>query len=197
MNWDDFEKELKVIDLKKANGVAGITLVVTAVSFNLLYFLLWPDHFDRNLFNIGGASIAGKIFRFFLPMLIILAGVVVHELLHGLTWSLFAKQGHRSIKYGILKKYGTPYCHCREPLQIRHYIIGALMPALILGFIPAVVALIIGSFSILLFGIFFIAAASGDFMVVRLLKNERGNDYVQDHPSEAGCYLFRERRGHT
>ena len=86
----------------------------------------------------------------------------------------------------------TPYCHCKEPLMVKHYILGAIMPAFVLGIIPAIIAIIIGNFGLLLFGSFFTLAAIGDFMVIYILRNEKKDDFVLDHPSEAGCYIFRK-----
>ncbi|HPR33193.1 MAG TPA: DUF3267 domain-containing protein [Prolixibacteraceae bacterium] len=121
--------------------------------------------------------------------------MVAHELIHGVVWALAASRGFRSISFGILWKLVTPYCHCREPLQVKHYILGALMPALVLGFIPAIIALITGRLGLLIFGIFFTIAAVGDFMVIWLLRNEHRNTWVEDHPSEAGCFIYRKKEG--
>ncbi|MCE5178256.1 MAG: DUF3267 domain-containing protein [Porphyromonadaceae bacterium] len=84
------------------------------------------------------------------------------------------------------------YCHCTEPLKLRHYVVGALMPAFILGLIPTVVSLFNGNLMFLILGVFFISAASGDFMVVWILRKESPDNFVQDHPSEAGCYIYRK-----
>jgi hypothetical protein len=35
-------------------------------------------------------------------------------------------------------------------------------------------------------------AALGDFLIINLLRKENKSDLVQDHPSEAGCYLYRK-----
>ncbi|HRN49595.1 MAG TPA: DUF3267 domain-containing protein, partial [Niabella sp.] len=123
---------------------------------------------------------------------IFLAGIVAHELVHGITWALYAKKGFRSIKFGILWKYITPYCHCKEPLQIRHYLIGAITPFIFVGLLPAVYAIITGSINWLLFGIFYTVGAVGDFLIIKLLLPEKRNDYALDHPSEAGCYVYRK-----
>jgi hypothetical protein len=39
--------------------------------------------------------------------------------------------------------------------------------------------------------IFFTVAAAGDFLVIKLLLKESKEDWTQDHPSEAGCYIYR------
>ncbi len=118
-------------------------------------------------------------------------GIVLHELIHGITWAKFAKKGFKSIKFGILWKMLTPYCYCEETLNVRQYIIGAITPAIIMGIIPAVIAIVIGNLGLLIFGMFFTMAAGGDFLIINLIRKESSSDLVQDHPSEAGCYIYR------
>lgn len=191
---DKFQKELLIIDLQKANRYAFLTILTAVIVFGIPYYAVWTDQFTavhiketfRHLISRYSYLLA------LIPLLVTGTGIVLHELIHGLTWSLFARNGHRSVKYGILRKYATPYCHCKEPLQVRHYVLGALMPAIILGILPAITAVINGNFYLLVTGIFFIMAATGDFMIVYLLRNEKRSDQVMDHPSEAGCYLYRK-----
>jgi hypothetical protein len=45
----------------------------------------------------------------------------------------------------------------------------------------------------MLFGVFFTAAAAGDFMIIRLIIKEKPNVYILDHPDEVGCYIFRKK----
>lgn len=130
-----------------------------------------------------------------LPLLIIgvtIIGIVVHELIHGIFWSYFAKNGYKSIKFGIVWKAISPYCHCREPLLVKEYIIGAIMPGVILGLIPTIYSIINDNLEIFAFGTFFTLAAGGDIILIYLLRNEKMNSRVQDHPSEVGCYVYRE-----
>lgn len=100
-------------------------------------------------------------------------------------------KGFKSIKFGVISKYLTPYCHCKEPLLVNHYITGAIMPAIILGIIPSVLSIITGYPGLFMFGLFFTFAAGGDFMIIDILKKEPMNNLVQDHPSKIGCYIFR------
>ena len=69
--------------------------------------------------------------------------------------------------------------------------LGAIMPAIVLGFIPAIYGLVFGDFVILIFGAFFTLAAAGDFLIINLIRKENWNSLVQDHPSEVGCYIYR------
>jgi hypothetical protein len=123
---------------------------------------------------------------------ILLGGIILHELIHGLVWARFAKNGFKSIRFGVMWKMLTPYCHCKEPLKIKHYIIGASMPGILLGIIPSSIALFNGNFSLLLFGILFTVSACGDLLIIHLLRKEKMDDLALDHPSEVGCFVYRK-----
>ena len=156
------------------------------------YFLLWANN-KTNLKNlIQNAKFDNYTLGVLSVFFTIIMGVIIHELIHGFVWSIYAKNGFKSIKFGILWKMLTPYCHCKEPLKVRHYILGAIAPGLILGIIPAFLAIFTGNLYLLLFGIFFTMAAAGDFLIVNLIRKENMDDYVQDHPSEVGCYIYRK-----
>ena len=187
----DYEKVLKTISIEKANQLGIIILIPVLVVFTGIHAFFWGnDMLDYFRVDFSPIKILRDGLLFFIAFLI---GIALHELIHGISFALFAKRGFRSIRFGILWRHLTPYCHCTEPLQIRHYIFGALTPAVILGLIPAVTGLIIGIYLVTFFGIMFIVAAIGDFMIVKLLWNEKPTDYAQDHPSEAGCYVYRKK----
>ncbi|WP_285269605.1 DUF3267 domain-containing protein [Kaistella rhinocerotis] len=106
---------------------------------------------------------------------------------------MYARKGLKSVKFGILWKMLTPYCHCKEPLKIRHYIIALLAPFIILGIIPGIISLFTGNLILLVFGIVFSGAAAGDLMIYQLIKKENPDDFVQDHPTEAGYTIFKQK----
>ena len=114
-------------------------------------------------------------------------GIVLHEFLHGLTWSFFTKKGFKSIKFGI--NGITPYSHCKEPLKVKHYKLGGVMPLIIIGIIPAIIGIIIGSGLLLWLGLFFTITAGGDIISLFMLRSFDSNAYVQDHPKEMGFYF--------
>jgi hypothetical protein len=186
MNFENYTKEAKIIDLVVANKVALKYFAVFTLVFGLPYYLLWG-------FNLSSFVMKNHLLSAILPFLVLLLGIIVHEFIHGVFFSIFASKGFKSIKFGILWKMLTPYCHCKEPLKIKQYIIALLAPLIILGIVPAIISLFIGNLLLLVFGIFFSGAAAGDLMIYSLIKKENHEDYVLDHPSEAGYYIFRKK----
>jgi len=184
----DYNKEARIIDLYKANAFSLLFFIPVILIYGVPFYLIWgrQDYIEimRGYFDGNSVHLAITI------LLVTVLGIILHELIHGITWAIFAKRGFKSIKFGIILKMITPYCHCKEPLTTKQYIIGALTPSIILGFIPALVSLVMGNFPLLIFAIFFTVGAAGDFMIIRLMLKEDQDSLVLDHPSEAGYYVF-------
>lgn len=195
---ENYSKEKLTIDIAWANVFGILILIPIIILYGIPYFLVWGNNMNfagikeilkdsPHLVGVGSFSVFA----------VLITGIVIHELIHGLVWASYAKDGFKSIRFGVLWKMVTPYCHCKEPLKVREYIIGGIMPAIVLGLFPAVIAIVIGNVWLLFFGIIFTMAACGDFLVIHLLSKENWNDLVLDHPSEAGCYIFRKEKEHT
>ena len=118
---------------------------------------------------------------------------VVHELIHGITWAHFAENGWKSISFGIIMEYLTPYFSCNQPMKKHQIIIGSLMPTIVLGFIPGIVAVISGSEVLLAVAILMIFGGGGGFLVTYKLlrfKSEAKDVLFIDHPYELGTAVF-------
>ena len=190
--FEGFKKEKLTIDIVWANIFALLLIIPIALTFGVPFFFIWKSE----LLNMQ--NIMKTIFENYtilkIPFVLVI-GIIAHELIHGIVWAVFAKKGFKSIKFGVLWKMITPYCHCKEPLKVKHYILGGIAPAIVLGIIPAITAMFTGNIWLLIFGIFFTLAAGGDFLIINLLRKENPDDYVEDHPSEAGCFIYRKQTG--
>ncbi len=157
---------------------AFVPLLVTLVPFFLL--------------RGGAALLSGgrELMAWYVLIPGILGGIVAHEVIHGLSWAFFGRKPLRSVRYGVQWKTLTPFAHCTEPMTARVYRRGAVMPAIILGAFPAAIGLATGSGAWTLYGTLFLVAATGDFIVLWLLRGVKADVLVEDHPTRAGCYVF-------
>ncbi len=57
------------------------------------------------------------------------------------------------------------------------------------GFFPLFILYLLEIYCDYIFGIFFTMAAVGDFLVINLVRKEKMNDLVLDHPSKMGCFI--------
>jgi len=158
--------------------VALLPLLVTLLPF----LLLWGG----KMLVAGGKTL--MTWYVILPLLV--GGVLLHEIIHGLSWAYFGRKSLQSIRFGIHWKTLTPYAHCTEPMSARAYRLGAVMPGLLLGGIPAALGLAIGSGAWTIYGAIFLVAAIGDGIVIWVIRQVPGEVLVEDHPARAGCYVF-------
>ncbi len=185
-----YRKKELTVGIVKANFFALILAVpVWAAAFIIFFMINSPET------SLGSLS----VLRLVIVLIAMIVLVPVHELIHGLSWGLFAENHMRDIEYGFMKEYMTPYCTCKVPLKLPHYLTGALMPLIILGIIPTAAAILTGSFLTLLLGLTMIVAAAGDIMIAaRLITYNSDYDeiLIYDHPTQAGSVVF-ERNNHV
>ena len=187
----------ELADRMTARGFRRVELTVGIVKANLFALLLLIPLLlaGVGLFLLKNGA-AGVSFRrlnplLFLVMLFVL--IVVHELIHGLTWAVFAEHHWADIEFGFMKQYLTPYCTCRVPLTKGQYIVGALMPLFLLGVLPMLAGILLGSMSTLFMGIIMADSAAGDILIVRQIlryRSEAGSVVYIDHPTQAGGVIF-------
>ena len=182
MTGQGYRRTELTISIVGANAFAVVLLI--PLLFVGIGLFLW-----KNKAFGGSLHPAGPVL-FFIVMLVL---VVVHELIHGLSWSLFAEHHWGDIEFGFMKQYLTPYCTCGVPLTRGQYIFGALMPLFVLGVLPMAAGILLGSLPVLLMGIVMADAAAGDIQIVwKILRYKSGAAelvYI-DHPTQAGGVVF-------
>ena len=174
------KENTKIIEYTMSSGKVNLLAILILIPIVLILILPFWLIWDYKTLAEGHKS----FMNYFLPILII--GIIVHELLHGISWGYFTPKGWKAIKFGFKWKYLMPYCHCKEPLKVKHYRIGAAMPLIILGILPSLIAIVTGSGFLLSFGVFFTFAAGGDVVVLYMLRKFDKDDYISDHPEKIG-----------
>jgi hypothetical protein len=124
---------------------------------------------------------------YFFPIFIF--GIIVHEAIHAITWMLAARISFSKIHFGVQWKTLTPYAHCIVPIPKHSYVIGTLMPAVVLGFLPFFFSLVTGNSWTLIIGVLFTFAAIGDFLIIKIVRNVSPDKLVEDHPTNVGCFV--------
>jgi hypothetical protein len=138
----------------------------------------------------GAPSLSRGVWTLLDPVVFLLsvpAGVMAHELIHALAWAVFARRPLRAIRFGFQWRSVAPYAHPRDPMPVNAYRAGAAMPAVILGLVPAAVAIAAGAPLLMAWSLLFTLAAGGDLVVLWLLRDVEPGSLVQDHPTRAGC----------
>ena len=181
----------------KAEGYRRTDLTISIVAANVFALVLFVPLFigGMALFILKNSARAidmgpSSVFGIMIAMLVL---IVVHELIHGLVWSISAERGFKDIEFGFMVKYLTPYCTCGVPLSKGQYIAGALAPLVLLGIVPMIWGILAGSFPVLLVGIIMADSAAGDIQIVwQILRYKScSSDVVYiDHPTQGGGVIF-------
>lgn len=177
-----YRREELTVSIVRANVFAVVLLIpLLVLGFGL--FLLKND----------SVSLPSGPMGTLLLFLLFFVLIVVHELIHGMSWAIFTEHHWKDISFGFMKQYLTPYCSCAVPLKKGQYIFGALMPLLVLGFVPMLVGILTGSLLTLLLGVMLADGAAGDILIVwKILRYRSAAKEVVyiDHPTQAGGVIF-------
>ena len=170
-----------------ANVFSFVLFVPAAIVSMVLYLVIHSSE------GIVDSLLGISPLTYLLFVVVLLALIVVHELVHGITWAVFAEHHFKDIEFGFIRKYLTPYCTCKVALSKGAYILGAMMPLIVLGIIPTVIAIFAGSLFWLWLGIIMITSASGDILIVpKIVTYKTGAKEIlyYDHPTNAGGIIF-------
>src|ERR1044071_7635152 len=122
-----------------------------------------------------------------LLIVVVLLGVVFHELIHGISWMIFGHKPFAALKFGFQWKTFTPYAHLTEPIDVSAYRLGAFMPGFILGILAYVFSLVFRNSNLFWFSVIHTSAAGGDWLILWLIRHVPAGRQVEDHPTRAGC----------
>jgi len=191
---NDFEKlnsEMQQKGYKTKNIIINTQQAKPLCLLIMLPFitLAFWRYYHVNGFNLDCLSLG------FVVALIVLISclTILHELIHGITWGLFAKNHFHSIDFGIIWSSFSPYCTCSDPLKKWQYLLGTAMPTLVLGGGSAVAAVMTNQLLIFLPAEYMIVSGGGDFLIILksiLYHTDKKECVYCDHPYECGFVVF-------
>lgn len=168
------------IGMGKASWIAIFLLIPLFIAGYGLYYLV---HHKIEMTGFNGATF----------LIVFLLLTVVHELIHGISWSIFTPNHFKDIAFGIMMPYLSPYCTCMAPLTKPRHLFGTVMPLILLGIVPAVIGIAAGIPMVLLMGLLMIDIATGDILIILKIltyKTSAKDVVYMDHPTDAGGVIF-------
>lgn len=169
-------------DLSISMAQANLIVLFISIPVIILQFLLF--------LGLHGTEGLRLMWSYAILIIFVLIGIAIHELIHGISWVIFGRKPFSAIKFGFQWKTFTPYAHLKEPVDVNAYRLGAFMPGLILGILAYGLSLVLGNGDLFWFSLVHTSAAGGDWLVLWLLRNVRRGMRVEDHPTNAGCYVL-------
>jgi len=184
---ENYEKVLIPVSILGATLYCIFLMIGFGSMFGYIFHVIWGGLLHHLLYM-------NKILFFGLVLFCILA----HEGIHALFAGIYSVNGFKSIKLGIagFKMLFSPYCHCREALTIKQFLIVSYMPTVILGIAPVTIALLTGKIDFLIIGILMIGGGGGDLLYCVRLMKEKQDDYLYELPNDEnlmGLVVYRKK----
>jgi hypothetical protein len=113
--------------------------------------------------------------------------IAFHEAVHAAAWMCFGGLPLKAFEFGIIWRGIMPYCHCKEPLTVRIYRYGAVMPLVLT--VPVFITLLLlkPTWWTALLASLSLSGCLGDVWLFKKLAAMKRDDLVLDCPDEAGC----------
>ena len=169
-------------DLSFPMARANVIVMFISLPVLILQFVLF--------IGLHGMDGLGITWGYLILIAAVLLGVLLHEMIHGVSWMIFGRKPFSAIKFGFQWKSLTPYAHLKAPVDVNPYRIGAFMPGFMLGILPYFLSLALGDGNLFWFSLIHTSAAGGDWLILWLIRNVKGGTLVEDHPTNAGCYVI-------
>jgi hypothetical protein len=115
--------------------------------------------------------------------LAVVGALVAHELLHAAGFVAAGARGS-DLWFTASLRRGAAYAGCRRPVTARGYRGATLLPGIVLGALPLVFGLAVGSHAIGLFGALLLGAAGGDLHQIWLLRGVPPDHLVAEDPAD-------------
>ncbi|APD06911.1 hypothetical protein UJ101_01392 [Flavobacteriaceae bacterium UJ101] len=176
--------KFKTISILKMNVIAMLFAPVFLFLIMYLYKLMEG--------KVEIPELLGEQFSLFiiLCVIVLLLSFFIHELIHAYFFSIYAFGGRKSVEIGFKWKKLLPYAFCKEALTRNQSLIAILMPSIILGFIPMVIAFSIDSFLLLCYSIIMVIGSLGDFIIIFLLLGISRNSKIKGDETLKGFYVI-------
>ena len=159
---------------------------LSALSLILLIVFVGADFMIRNNYD---AFATGYGMRWFL--LAYLVYIVLHEICHGIGFTLFVKN-KKNVKYGAALEKGVLYAMCQERISKTGIIISLLFPIIFLTIITLIIAILCNFYLLELLSLVNLASAVGDLALLGLIiKLPKDVKYI-DYDNVIGAYLISE-----
>jgi len=169
-------------DLSISMARANVVVMFLSIPVAILQFATFS--------LVHGAEKVETTWNFAVLIAVVLLGVVVHELIHGISWVIFGHKPFSAIKFGFQWKTFTPYAHLKEPVEVNAYRLGGFMPGFILGILTYVLSILLGDGNLFWFSLVHTTASGGDWLILWLIRNVKAGMHVEDHPTNAGCFVI-------
>jgi len=178
---ENYETKEVLVKGTWANIFTLLIFIFSTLLFGSIYYLLWGNPFQGIFLNIQSFDIGFG----FIYLVILVGFILLQENMYGMIWSRYT-----DVKINIIFKSITRICYCEKIISIKHYIIGLIIPPVILGIIPSLIGILIENIIILGFGLVMLTSGSLIFYYLYLFGKIDKSKYLKDMDSKIGFIVY-------
>lgn len=164
----------------KMNLSAIMVFIIAGIMFGIPFFLINTEITQGFRYDFASALRNNFTMPLHISALIFIALIIVHEFLHAFFYSIYCKNGFKSIKIGVEIKSGVVYAACKEIIPTNKFIIGLIMPGIITGVMPVMVSIFIGSGGLFLFGLMLTSMSIGAMYILSQVYEDSKNTWFHN-----------------
>lgn len=166
------------------------TMMIAFAVIPLSMLLLFIPYQLRWGFFAPRLPAGGELLVLFSLLLFLAAGLIVHEVAHLFGYRLFGGLPRGVARLCLGRFPLSPQVCCDSAIRAGAYRRILLFPALILGLLPGVIAVAAGWWVLLVWSVWMLVAAGGDFAALWAMRGLSDFTAVRAHPSRAGCLIY-------
>ena len=118
------------------------------------------------------------------------AGLFLHEVAHLVGYRLFGRVEAGAARLSFGRVAFAPQIQCEKPIPAAAYRRMLWLPGLALGVVPAVLAIAVGSWALLIWGVWMTITAGGDVAALWAMRDLPAHTPVRSHPRRVGCVVI-------
>lgn len=124
---------------------------------------------------------------------LLLAGLLLHEAAHLAAYYVIGRVPRGTARLGAGHVGLAPRVRCTTLLPARTYRAILLAPGVLLGVVPGVVGIAVGSWLLVVWGVWMLVASGGNLVTLWAMRGLPAGTPVRAHPTHAGCEFFARR----
>ncbi len=193
MNGEDTDPLIQQGYVKKdfsySPGIAYVYIILLLIPTAALLLYIYSLRFSGTTITVSLSELSQLLLLalFGLGFLLLSA---VHELLHALAAIIFGKAKRKDIRFGIIWKALTPYTHCTLPMTPAQYRAVLFLPNIILGVLPYILSLVIGSTLMYWYASLMLLGGLGDLFIFFHTIRLPADALIKDHPHKIGFVAY-------
>ena len=176
-------------DFSFSPGTAYAYIILFLIPAAALLLYIYAIRFSGKAIQISLSGLTDLIMLALFGLGFLLL-TTAHELLHALAAIIFCQAKRKDIRFGVIWKVLTPYTHCTLPMTPAQYKIVLFLPNIVLGILPYILSLVIGSPLMYWYASLMLLGGLGDLFIYIQTTRLPAEALIIDHPSKIGFLAY-------